>query len=101
MQGTCAVRSFSCRIIFERRKNHDETTKKLDEIVKNTKLKKDIGVRYMKSWEIARDYIEEGREEGRKEGREEERKNTEAAIKRAEAAEARVKELEAMLSAKS
>lgn len=95
----------------------DETTKKLDEIVKNTKLKKDIGVRYMKSWEIARDYIEEGREEGRKEGREEgrkegreegrkegreeERKNTEAAIKRAEAAEERVKELEAMLSSKS
>ena len=41
---------------------------------------------------------EEGREEGRAEGRAEERKNTEAAIRRAEIAEERVKELEAKLS---
>ena len=37
--------------------------------------------------------------EGKKEGREEERKNTEAALKRAEAAERRIIELEAQLAA--
>ena len=34
----------------------DDTTRKLNDIVVSTKSKKDIGVRYMKSWEIARDY---------------------------------------------
>ena len=59
----------------------DETTRKLNDIVAKTKLKKDIGVRYMKSWEIARDYIEQGREE--------ERANTLVERERAEKAERR------------
>ncbi len=48
----------------------------------------------MKSWE----WEKEIREEGRKEGREEERKNTVAERRRADKAEARVKELEGMLA---
>ena len=78
----------------------DDTTKRLNEIVTVTKSKKDIGVRYMKSWEILRD----AKEEGRKEGREEERANTRAeteradrAEQRADSAEQRVRELEAMI----
>ena len=71
----------------------DDTTRKLDDIVKSTKSRKDMGVSYMKSWELAREYIEEGREE--------ERANTEAERKRAEAAENRVRELEAQLAALS
>ncbi len=74
----------------------DDITRKLDDIVRETKLKKDVGIRYMKSWEIIKDAKEEGREEGRKEGREEgrkegreeERMKTEAAEARAAAAEA-------------
>lgn len=77
----------------------DETTRKLNDIVTTTKLKKDIGIRYMKSWEIAQDYIEQGREVGREEGRAEERERTEKAEQRAEAAEKRIKELEALLAA--
>ena len=42
----------------------------------------------------------EGREEGRVEGREEERKNTERERERANKAEARIKELEAILADK-
>ena len=74
--------------------------KRLNEIVTVTKSKKEIGVRYMKSWEILRD----AKEEGRKEGREEERANTRAeteradrAEQRADSAEQRVRELEAMI----
>ena len=75
----------------------DDNTKKLDDIVRRTKLKKDIGIRYMKSWERERFLKEEGREEGRAE----EREKREAAEKRAEAAEKRVKELEALLAEKN
>lgn len=52
--------------------------------------------------DIARlmDAREEGREEGRAEGREEERKNTERERERANKAEARIKELEAILADK-
>lgn len=53
----------------------DETTRKLDDIVRSTKTKKDIGIRYMKSWERERelreDGLEQGLKEGRKQGREE------------------------------
>ena len=63
----------------------DETTRRLDELVKATKHKKDIGVKYMKSWELE----SELREEGREEGREEERANTEAERRRADVAESR------------
>jgi len=55
---------------------------------------------------LARDYSEEVirelfMEDGRREGREEEHKKTEAERKRADKAEARVKELEALLAAKT
>ncbi len=70
---------------------------KLDEIVRRIKTKKDIGVKYMKSWERERELIEAGKEEGR----EEERRNTERERQRANGAEKRIKELEAMLAAKS
>ena len=90
----------------------DDVTGKLNEIVHKIKEKKDVGIRYMKSWEREKELRdegialgrEEGREEGRIEGREEERANTErerkrtdTAENRASIAEARVKELEALV----
>ncbi|MCR5209698.1 MAG: Rpn family recombination-promoting nuclease/putative transposase [Lachnospiraceae bacterium] len=72
----------------------DETTRRLDDIVKATKHKKDVGIRYMKSWELERELKEEGREEGR----EEERANTEAERRRADAAEAQVDQMKAELA---
>ena len=84
----------------------DDVTRKLDGIVRETKARKDVGIRFMKSWEIERDIREEGREEGRAEGRAEERAKREQAEKRAADAEkraadaeARVAELEALLAA--
>ena len=71
----------------------DDVTGKLNEIVHKIKEKKDVGIRYMKSWEREKEL----RDEGREEGREEERANTERERKRAEVAEARVKELEALV----
>ena len=68
----------------------DETTRRLDELVKATKHKKDIGVKYMKSWELESELREEGREE--------ERANTEAERRRADAAEAQVDEIKAELA---
>ena len=86
----------------------DDVTGKLNEIVHKIKEKKDVGIRYMKSWEREKELRDEGialgRDEGRIEGREEERANTERERKRADTAEnrasiaeARVKELEALL----
>ena len=43
----------------------DDNTRKLDDIVSRTKTRKDIGIRYMKSWERERELKKEGREEGR------------------------------------
>ena len=85
----------------------DDMTKRLDEIVRETKADKYVGVRFMKSWEwlheakeeAKEEAMEEGRKEGRKEGKEEERINTERERRRADAAELRVKELEAELAA--
>lgn len=57
----------------------DDNTKRLDDIVRSTKAKKDIGVRYMKSWELERELKEEGRRE--------ERANTDRERERAEMAE--------------
>ena len=54
----------------------DDTIGELDRIVKATILKKEVGIRYMKSWEWERDLREEGREE--------ERANTERERKRAD-----------------
>lgn len=68
----------------------DEDTRRLDEIVRSTKQKKDVGVKFMKSWEIERDLRDEGREEGRKE----ERVNTEAERRRADAEKTRADEAE-------
>ena len=75
----------------------DESTGELDRIVRNTKSKKDIGIKYMKSWERERELLEEGRregreegrEEGRREGREEEHEKYEAERRRADEAEKR------------
>ncbi|MBQ7563787.1 MAG: Rpn family recombination-promoting nuclease/putative transposase [Lachnospiraceae bacterium] len=87
------------RYINESREENvtDENTRDLDQIVKQTKANPNIGVRYMKSWERDRMLREEGRKEGREEGQREERANTEAERRRADMAEARVKELEALL----
>ena len=63
----------------------DEEIRRLNAIVKTVKSKKDVGVRFMKSWE--REY--EIREEGREEGRKEERLKTEAEKQRADEAEAK------------
>ncbi len=86
----------------------DETTRRLNEIVKLKKSGKETRDEYMKSWEKEQELreegreegLKEGREEGLKEGREEERENTLREKSRADAAEARVKELEAMLAAR-
>ena len=81
----------------------DENTKRLDEIVKNTKQKKDIGVRHMKSWERERELIEAGRAE-QAVITEQERKRADVLEQRAESAEkelrdarARIAELEGMV----
>ena len=71
----------------------DDNTRKLDEIVKSTKAKKEIGIRYMKSWERERELIEAVREENR-ENIEREHKHAEEAEKRAEEAEKRAEEAE-------
>ncbi len=41
----------------------------MDEIVRSTKARKDIGVKYMKSWERERELLEAGKAEGIEEGR--------------------------------
>ena len=75
----------------------DENTRKLDEIVRSTKSKKDIGVRYMKSWEMERVLKEEGRREEQVQT-ERERKRAEKAESDLKAAQERIAELEAMLA---
>ncbi len=67
----------------------DDNTRILDGIVKSTKARKEVGIRYMKSWERERELKEEGREE--------ERVNTERERKRADDAEKRVAALTAEL----
>ena len=53
----------------------DDNTRKLDGIVSITKSRKEIGIRYMKSWERERQVREEGRAEGKLELIEEMLKN--------------------------
>ena len=72
----------------------DDNTKKLNEIVKQTKANKYVGIRFMKSWEIIRDAKEKARDEERV-NTERERKRADDAEKRVNAAEKRIKELEA------
>ena len=78
----------------------DDNTRKLDEIVRRTKAKKDIGVKYMKSWERERELIEAGREEERQ-NTEKERQRADKAEEQLEDARKHIKELEAMVDAKS
>lgn len=64
----------------------DDNTRLLNSIVKSTKTKKDIGIRYMKSWEREKQL--------RKEGREEEHVYTELERQRADMAEKRADMIE-------
>ena len=66
----------------------DDDSKRLDEIVKATKHKKDVGIKYMKSWELEYELREEGREEERA-NTEAERRRADAEKSRADAAESR------------
>ena len=68
----------------------DETIKRLDEIVRKTKADKNVGKRFMKSWEWE--------SEIRKEALEEARAFTEAERERADKAEAKASEAEAKAS---
>ena len=58
----------------------DDLTERLDDIVRETKSKKEVGIRLMKSWEIERakreDAEKQGMEKGMKEGVKEGRENT-------------------------
>ena len=76
----------------------DDITRKLDDIVKTTKLKKDVGIRYMKSWERERAIREEARAEALAEAQAKDQKRIEAAEKRAEAAESKATSAEAELA---
>ncbi len=77
----------------------DDNTRKLDNIVRSTKSKKDVGVRYMKSWEGERELREEGREEERAQT-EREQARADRAESELRAAKERIAELEALLEAK-
>jgi len=82
-------------------KNHIVTNKltaRIESAVKEARLNEKWRSQYMKEKLIFMDYKEEGRAEGFAEGRAEERKNTLKEKKRADAAEARVRELEKMLA---
>lgn len=43
----------------------------IHQLVKKVKSRKEVGINYMKSWELEKIYREEGRQEGREEGRQE------------------------------
>ena len=77
-------------------KPDDELTERIHSAVIKGRKNKEWRSAYMK--DIAR--LMDAREEGREEGREEERKNTERERERANKAEARIKELEAILADK-
>ena len=79
----------------------DDYTRRLDGIVKITKSKKEVGIKYMKSWEREKELKEEGREEGRKETLKEIQPKLDEATQRADSlqkelqdAKARIAELE-------
>jgi predicted transposase/invertase (TIGR01784 family) len=54
----------------ERNNVTNETLGEIDEMVRHVKASKEVGVNYMKSWEIERKRMEEGREIGIEEGKE-------------------------------
>ena len=80
----------------------DEFVKRLQKTVKEVKVSREMGARYMTFQELLNDERaagrEEGREEGRAEGRAEERVNTEREARRADEAEKRVRRLEKELA---
>ena len=76
-------------------KSSNDLTKRIDGAVEKARKIEEWRSNYM----IESIRLMDARDEGREEGREEERKNTEAALKRAEAAERRIIELEAQLAA--
>ena len=84
-------------------KSSNDLTKRIDGAVEKARKIEEWRSNYMiesiRLMDARDEGREEGREEGKKEGREEERKNTEAALKRAEVAEKRIIELEAQLAA--
>ena len=87
-------------------KTGNKFTEELENAVTEAKLHKEWRLEYMtllEHYEEEREKgrkegREEGRKEGRKEGREEERKNTERERMRADKAEERIRELEALLA---
>lgn len=59
---------------IEKTTDENVTNQDIDTIhhfVKRVKRRKEVGINYMKSWELERIYREEGRQEGREEGRQE------------------------------
>ena len=80
----------------------DELTRKLQRAVEAGRRNEKWRTEYMKELlhddDIREEGRAEGREEGRAEGRDEERANTEREKARADALEARVRELEAIIS---
>ena len=98
MQHTCAENAVN------------EKLRRLQGVVERIKSQEEVSIEYMKSWEeqyyLKKEAREEGLAEGRAEGREiglaegraEERENTIREKERADAAEARVAELEAKLA---
>ena len=48
----------------------DDTTKRIDSFVRDTKARKEVSVEFMKRWELDKIIREEGRQEGREEGEE-------------------------------
>ena len=77
----------------------DDLTNRLNDIVCRIKQKKGIGIRLMKSWEREKEIIRNVTEEVTKAVREESLAELEAERRRADRAEAKVKELESQLAA--
>lgn len=80
---------------IETGKSSSDLTERIDNAVEEAKKIEEWRSGYMKEMAL----FMEAKEEGREEGREEEKKNTEKERKRANAAEAKVKELEAKIAA--
>ena len=76
----------------------DGLTEKLERAVEAGRCNERWRSEYMKELVLEQDLREEGRAEGREEGRAEERANTEREKARADALEAKVRELEAIVS---
>nr|MCR4590880.1 hypothetical protein [Lachnospiraceae bacterium] len=82
-------------------KSSDALTTQIDKAVHVARLKEEWRSAYMKEWILYMDAKDEGREEGIKQGVAQERANTERERKRADEAEARVRELENLLAGRN